>query len=478
MRLLGLDGCKNSSWVVAEADSSFTSIRFSVTANLTPVVGAATDSSAVAVADVPIGLSHEDRPCDKAARTLLGKCASRVFRPPCREALTAATFEQANEVNKRLCGVGLSQQAFNIRERIKAVDDLITPALQQQIREGHPEVVFANLNGGTPIVESKNSREGADRRLRILAACGVPQFDPVAERARLGKNVVDVDDIIDAVAMLLTAKHVSERTAVSLPEGEGTRDHRGLLMEMWTPPVRPKGLTKATPDSPALFDAWINPLTFLDAENPETLNAEAVLRFLCTPGTDWDVAAVASRYRQIDDTEVRLFFAPAEQQILKKLIWPLREAKAAYMIGSYLGTVALCGMVAEMVAVLAFNITKVRLNDRPMTEQDQEALFGRHFERLGQERRVRVLGAYGLIADEQRKAFDAIRVARNRYLHHWSATHDDLAETARSAYGAALKLVVWVIGQQFRDGAVLLNPKLVEYLRELGALRPRVAKPE
>jgi predicted RNase H-like nuclease len=38
------------------------------------------------------------------------------------------------------------QPRQSILSRIEAVDALITPALQQNVREGHPEVTFAFLN--------------------------------------------------------------------------------------------------------------------------------------------------------------------------------------------------------------------------------------------------------------------------------------------------------------------------------------------
>ncbi len=58
------------------------------------------------------------------------------------------------------------------------------------------------------------------------------------------------------------------------------------------------------------------------------------------------------------------------------------------MVGNYLGTIALCGMVAEMVAVLLYEISNFSLKNRPMTEQDQTSVFGSKFEKLGQDRRV------------------------------------------------------------------------------------------
>jgi hypothetical protein len=54
-------------------------------------------------------------------------------------------------------------------------------------------------------------------------------------------------------------------------------------------------------------------------------------------------------FHQISPEPVRLVAVPAEQRILDKLAWPLRHAKASYMVGNYLAVIALYGM-AEMVA--------------------------------------------------------------------------------------------------------------------------------
>ena len=66
------------------------------------------------------------------------------------------------------------------------------------------------------------------------------------------------------------------------------------------------------------------------------------------------------------------------------------------MVGNYLAVIALCGMVAEMVALLTWEVVDVQLNGREMSEADEKAIFGRAFEALGQDQRIRVLAAYGL----------------------------------------------------------------------------------
>ena len=68
--------------------------------------------------------------------------------------------------------------------------------------------------------------------------------------------------------------------------------------------------------------------------------------------------------------------------------------------------------------------------------------------------------------------FDTIRLVRRKYLHLWSQDHDRLADDAVTCYHAAVGLVVTVIGQDVKDRAIVLNPRLVEYLARQGMYEP------
>lgn len=226
-----------------------------------------------------------------------------------------------------------------------------------------------------------------------------------------------------------------------------------------------------------LIEVFLNPLQFLEIDEPwaslqkEEPSLEAVLDFICIPGIGSDLKSLIKRYREISVEKTRLFAAPHEQRILDKLVWPLRNAKAAYMCGNYLGTIALCGMVAEMVAMLLFEITQFRLNNRPMSEKDQVSVFGRKFEKLGQDRRVNILAAYAVIDKNLEDAFERIRTTRNRYLHLWSQDHEQLPLDAIKSFEAAVLLVVSAIGQNIKDGKLVMNPALVSYLEQKGTYR-------
>ena len=218
--------------------------------------------------------------------------------------------------------------------------------------------------------------------------------------------------------------------------------------------------------------AQINPLAFIEAElpspsEPNSIRAETILSFLCPPGTLNDAQNLVERYKRIS-TGPTLFAAPAEPRILEKLVWPLRHAKASYVVGNNLSVVALCGMVAEMVAMLLWKLAETQLNGRAMTEEDEKALLGSTFEKLPQDRRVRILKAYGIIATDIADDLDTIRRIRRQYLHLWSHDHGRLPEDAVKCFHAAIRLVVEAIGQDFNDGRLVLNPTLVKYLERKG----------
>src|SRR3990167_4972582 len=95
MRHVGVDGCKAGWIAVARGEAGLKSWIFR---NFPELVAAFPDAERICV-DVPIGLPSREapiRPCDQRAREVLGRPrGSSVFPVPCREALRAATIEQA-----------------------------------------------------------------------------------------------------------------------------------------------------------------------------------------------------------------------------------------------------------------------------------------------------------------------------------------------------------------------------------------------
>jgi hypothetical protein len=219
---------------------------------------------------------------------------------------------------------------------------------------------------------------------------------------------------------------------------------------------------------------FVNPLAFLEADEPwasqlkRDITVEHILKFACVPGVSRKAPDIVSRYKRISVEEPRLFAAPAEARLLERLIWPLRNAKGSFMLGNYLGCISLCGMVAEMAAILVFDLSDFTVNGAPLDDARQVAMFGSRFERLGQERRVGVLWANRLIDDSLRNAFDKIRTIRRNYLHLWSASHASLEDDAVECFKSAVLIVVSALGLSVSNGKLVFRPKVLEYLRKHG----------
>jgi len=223
-----------------------------------------------------------------------------------------------------------------------------------------------------------------------------------------------------------------------------------------------------------VFDAWINPLVFLEVDEPwasliqREPDHKAVLRYLCSPETEDDLSNLVRRYKEISRESGHLFAAPAEQRMIAKLVWPLKNAKGCYMVGNYLGTIALCGVVAEMTAVLLFVISPIPADSVPGKSKDSIE----RFERLGQKQRVKILREHNLINEHQKGLFEIIRETRRGYLHYYSKNPSQSAADARRVFQAADAVVRTMIGQGIRDGKIILNPALVRYLKRKGIARP------
>lgn len=208
----GVDGCRGG-WIVATDDG-----RSHLCSTFAEVLGLELDHLAV---DMPIGLPEpgQRRDCDALARRHLGRRASCVFPAPPRALLQARSFAEVS-------GHGLSIQAFNLFPKIAQVDRAMTAELQAHVHETHPELAFFRL-AGKPMTHNKKKQEGYLERSRWL------DFYPLEENLKLyRRSQVGRDDLVDAVALLDSARLQAEGLGRRLPE-EPALDARGLRMEIW-----------------------------------------------------------------------------------------------------------------------------------------------------------------------------------------------------------------------------------------------------
>jgi predicted RNase H-like nuclease len=231
MLYVGADGCHAGwFWVALDEQDNY---QIGIDARIVDVV-TRFKSARLVLIDIPIGLRDsckKERLCDLEARRVLGPSrASSVFPVPCRAAVGSNCYTEAVNINRELCGRGVSKQTWNIVPKIKEVDKLMRQIEPRNVKEIHPEVCFWALNASAAMKHNKKTDSGFDERIEtlncFLAVGRSIVNDGLTEFAR--KDVVR-DDIVDALAAAVTARCESHlRTLPRRPEVDAC----GLPMQM------------------------------------------------------------------------------------------------------------------------------------------------------------------------------------------------------------------------------------------------------
>jgi predicted RNase H-like nuclease len=215
---LGLDGFRFG-WVAAWIDDRGDH-GFDYSPGLTRLLAM---PHARAMIDMPIGLKLIGyRRCDLRAREMVGPA---VFLGARRDLWLFSDMAAANRHYwaREGKGRGVSAQLWNIRDKIRDVDEIMTPARQATIAEAHPELIFWNLARGARLAK-KTSAEGREQRIALLAQRGFAKL-PKWLTQRHGTGI-GRDDLIDACACAVAARDSTQRV------GGDEIDPRGLRMEI------------------------------------------------------------------------------------------------------------------------------------------------------------------------------------------------------------------------------------------------------
>lgn len=232
-KIVGIDGC-DGGWMIAMLSNSRLSIeRY----NSIDDVLAAHKTADKFIIDIPIGLadSKEEaayRP-DNAARKILKGKSSSLFPVPFRSVARAKTVAEAWNISKAL-NAGANYMTMGIREAVNKIDIFLqeNEAWKNVLCESHPEVCFALLNGGNPIMEKKSEEQGIEKRLEILEKYGIDRM-PVTKHPLFAKYS---DDVVDAVCLALIGRFAVEGKSATIPnEDEIKTDSTGLKMQMIIP---------------------------------------------------------------------------------------------------------------------------------------------------------------------------------------------------------------------------------------------------
>jgi len=186
--------------------------------------------------DMVIGLSgtnEQIRP-DVYARRIISERSSTIFPAPCRQAVYAETVAKSYDENVRVLGKKFTPLTVGIMPKMREVDKFLQENTQYKniIKESHPEVCFARLNGST-VLSKKVDINGMEERIHILSK--------YIKDLNLNKVIITskslkckVDDIVDAICLAVTANLVIQEKYDVIPEFP-MKDDTGLIMQMVIP---------------------------------------------------------------------------------------------------------------------------------------------------------------------------------------------------------------------------------------------------
>ena len=239
--IAGVDGCKGG-WIAVYAfledgkisdmechvevcDGRGEHAKHRLSCAFDAVMACPSPLDAVAV-DMPIGLLEKGgRDCDEAARKKLGKRSRSIFSAPASVVLeewrTGGTYDQAKAKKS------LSRQSWALVPKIAEVARYLENHRGEgrRIHEAHPEVSFAELNGGEPMCYPKKTLAGLVERRALMKdffGTRLVEMEDKAPECDYGKRAAP-DDFYDALACLWTAHRILKGKAHALCGVDDTR---------------------------------------------------------------------------------------------------------------------------------------------------------------------------------------------------------------------------------------------------------------
>lgn len=231
---VGVDGCKGG-WISAIIDNGELSLK--KYSEFSKILLDIPQFDAVLV-DMVMGLpgnikQYEQRP-DGIARKIVKPRTSTVFAVPTRQAVYEVAKEKQREANISAIGKGLSAQTIAIIPKMREVDEFLLSNKEyvNVIRESHPEVCFARLNGEV-LMTNKSEKAGVLERVQVLSMF-IQYLSEVYVTESAKKLGCKADDILDAVCLAVTANLAVQGRTEIIPENPST-DDKGIIMQMVIP---------------------------------------------------------------------------------------------------------------------------------------------------------------------------------------------------------------------------------------------------
>lgn len=231
---VGVDGCKGG-WVAAVIEQG--ELRIEKYGNINELVAKYPKFDNMII-DMVIGLpadqkQYDNRP-DSTARRLIVPRTSTIFAVPSRQAVYEETEEAQIKANRSALGKGLAKQTMAIIPKMRELDIFLSEndRYKNVIKESHPEVCFARLNGAV-VMTKKSEMHGLMERVQILSQY-FPDLSVDSISVRAKELHCNRDDIVDAVCLAVTANLDFQEDTEVIPKNVLVDNH-GLKMQMVIP---------------------------------------------------------------------------------------------------------------------------------------------------------------------------------------------------------------------------------------------------
>ena len=219
--VVGIDGCRKG-WVaialkggILHSASEFSAFK--------DVLNEYKKAQVLAV-DIPLGLAQGSyRNVDSEAKKKLRKRSYCIFPTPPLEILLIEDYKDANAFSKDLTGKGISRQSYALRKKILELRNFYN---DNRIVEVHPELSFAKMNMGEPLIYTKKSWNGFMERLQLLGKHGIQ----IPQSLRVESS--SPDDVLDAAAAAWSAYQLCKGKADKIT-GKPSQKDGDREIEIW-----------------------------------------------------------------------------------------------------------------------------------------------------------------------------------------------------------------------------------------------------
>lgn len=178
-----------------------------------------------------------------------------------------------------------------------------------------------------------------------------------------------------------------------------------------------------------------------------------------------EIKNALKRYIKINQIRSRhLYFIPTNPDILAKIVEPLNYAEEMFMLGNYLGTIALCGFLNEMITIVYYEMVLIENTCHNIKNELSS------FERNGQSARIDKIVKY-----PKGKTIEPLsrNLANKRklYLHYFSQKNANIEDDALECYNEIIQIIKTITGlgiSRTQSGVTNIDPDFILYLEKKG----------